>query len=52
MIDAAEKRGEIIRHLEAAMAIADELQDGPTSYFIERALDYAQGEFFRLPSTG
>jgi hypothetical protein len=28
MIDLADKRGEIIRHLEDAMAIADELEDG------------------------
>src|SRR5262249_4816702 len=49
MIDATEKRGEIIRHLEAAMAIADELEDRPTDYFIERALDYARAQHSRLP---
>jgi hypothetical protein len=31
MIDSAEKRGKIIRHLEAAMELADELQDGETT---------------------
>jgi hypothetical protein len=30
MIDPASKRGELIKHLEDAMAIADELDDGPT----------------------
>jgi len=51
MIDAAERRGEIIRHLEEAMEIADEPEDGATGYFIERALDYARGEYFRLPTS-
>jgi hypothetical protein len=42
MIDAAEKRGQIIRYLEDALALADELQDGHTGYLIERALDEAR----------
>jgi hypothetical protein len=32
MIDKAAKRGEIIKHLEDVLAIADELQDGMTGY--------------------
>lgn len=31
MIESAEKRGKIIRYLEAAMELADELQDGETT---------------------
>jgi hypothetical protein len=30
MIDSAQKRGEIIKHLEAALALADELEDAAT----------------------
>ena len=52
MIDPAEKRGELIKHLEDAMAIADELEDGPTGYLIESALDEARAQYFRLSSTG
>jgi DNA-binding ferritin-like protein len=55
MVDAAAKRGQIIRHLEDAMALADELQDGTTGYLIERALDQARSHQFRLtlpPETG
>jgi hypothetical protein len=47
MIDSAEKRGQIIKHLEDALALADELQDGPTGYLIERALDEARSRQFR-----
>jgi hypothetical protein len=50
MINPAEKRGELIKHLKDAMAIADELDDGATGYLIERALDEARAQFFRLPS--
>jgi hypothetical protein len=52
MIDPADKRGELIKHLEDAFAIADELEDGLTGYMIERALDEARAQWFRLPSTG
>jgi glutamate mutase epsilon subunit len=47
MIDAAEKRGQIIRYLEDALALADELQDGHTGYLIERALDEARSRQFK-----
>jgi hypothetical protein len=50
MINSADKRGELIKHLEDAIAIADELDDGATGYLIERALDEARAQFFRLPS--
>jgi hypothetical protein len=39
MIDDASKRGELIRHLEEALGLADEIQDAHTGYLIERALD-------------
>jgi hypothetical protein len=39
----AEKRGQLIRHL----ALADELQDGHTGYWIERALDEARSRLFK-----
>jgi glutamate mutase epsilon subunit len=39
MMEDAEKRGQLIRYLENALALADEIQDGHTGYLIERALD-------------
>jgi DNA-binding ferritin-like protein len=48
IMDQAEKRGQLIRHLEDALALADELQDGHTGYLIERALDEARSRLFRL----
>ena len=47
MMDQAEKRGQLIRHLEDALALADEIQDGQTGYLIERALDDARSRHFR-----
>jgi hypothetical protein len=47
MIDSAQKRGELIRHLEDALALADEIQDGQTGFLIERALDEARSRQFR-----
>jgi hypothetical protein len=47
MIDAAEKRGQIIRHLEDALALTDELQEGQTGFLIERALDEARSRQFK-----
>ena len=47
MMDQAEKRGQLIRHLEDALALADEIQDGRTGYLIERALDEACSRQFR-----
>jgi glutamate mutase epsilon subunit len=48
MMDDDEKRGQLIRHLEDALALADEIQDGHTGYLIERALDEARSRLFRL----
>jgi hypothetical protein len=50
MIDPVTKRGDLIKHLEDAMAIADELEDGMTGYLIEMALDEARAQWFRLPA--
>jgi hypothetical protein len=48
MMDAAQKRGVMIAQLEAALALADELNDGKSGYLIERALDEARAQQFRL----
>jgi len=47
--DEAEKRGQLIRHLEEALALADEMEDGQTGFLIERALDEARSRQFMLP---
>jgi hypothetical protein len=46
MTDQAAARGELIRYLENALAIADEIEDGKTGYLIERALDEARAHQF------
>jgi hypothetical protein len=51
MINPADRRGELIKHLEDAMAIIDELEDGMTGHLIEGALDETRGQFFRLPNS-
>lgn len=38
-IDKADIRGQLIRYLEDALALADEIGDGRTGYLTERALD-------------
>jgi hypothetical protein len=48
MANVAEKRGQLIKHLEDALAVADEIEDGETGYLIERALDEARSRQFRL----
>jgi hypothetical protein len=45
--DEADKRAQLIRHLEDALALADEIEDGQTGYLIERALDEARSRQFR-----
>ena len=48
MTNEAEKRGQLIRHLEDALeALADEIEDGQTGFLIERALDEARSRQFR-----
>ena len=48
MTDEADKRGQLIRYLENALALADEIEDGETGFLIERALDEARSRQFRL----
>ena len=48
MTNEAEKRGQLIRHLEDALALADEIEDGEIGFLIERALDEARSRQFRL----
>jgi len=48
MTDEADKRGQLIRHLEDALALADEIEDGEIGFLIERALDEARSRQFRL----
>src|SRR5262245_53029046 len=48
MTDEAEKRGELIRHLEEALTLADEIEDGNTGFLIERALDEARSRNLSL----
>jgi hypothetical protein len=43
-MDSSQKRGELIAQLEAALELADELNDGNTSYLIERALNEARAQ--------
>jgi len=47
MTDDADKRGQLSRHLEDALAVADEIDDGQTGFLIERALDEARSRQFR-----
>ena len=51
MNDGRIKRGAIIRYLEEALALADELEDGETGFLIERALDQARSKQV-ISSTG
>jgi hypothetical protein len=46
-MDTAQKRGDLIKRLEDALALADDLQDGTTEYLIERALDEARSQQFK-----
>jgi hypothetical protein len=48
MSNSADERGEIVKLLEQAFALADELGDGNTAFLIERALDEARSQQFRL----
>jgi hypothetical protein len=46
MTDEDEKRGQLIWHLEDALALADEFEDGQTGFLIERPLDQARARQF------
>ena len=49
MLDPAELRGQLIRKLEEAVVLTDEIADPITAFLIERALDEARSQQFRLP---
>jgi hypothetical protein len=42
-----DRRGELIKLLDEAMATAKELDDTTTAYLIDRALDVARAPLFR-----
>jgi DNA-binding ferritin-like protein len=42
----AEQRGKLVKLLETAMDLAEDLEDGTTAYLIERALDEARSQQF------
>jgi hypothetical protein len=46
-MDSPTRRGELIRVLDQALALAEELEDGVTEYLIARALDEARARQFR-----
>ena len=48
--DETEIRGKIIALLEQALTLADELNDRKTGYLVERALDEARSQRFRVSS--
>jgi hypothetical protein len=48
MRNPVEKRGELIKLLEDAFALSEQLRDPVTGYLIERALDEARSHQFRL----
>jgi hypothetical protein len=50
-MDTAAKRGKLIRDLEDALALTEEIGDAKTGYLIERALDQARSEQFTPPPT-
>jgi hypothetical protein len=47
MTDKSEKRGQLIRHLEDALALADGIEDSQSGFLIERAIDEARSRQFR-----
>jgi hypothetical protein len=47
MVDSVERQGAMIKPLEDALALADELNDGGTGYLIECTLDEARAQPFK-----
>ena len=41
-----EQRGKVIKLLENALTLAEDMEDGTTAYLIERALDEARSQQF------
>lgn len=50
MKEEAERRGRLIKQLEDALLLSEELNDPTTAYLIEDALDEARAQQFRPPS--
>jgi hypothetical protein len=48
MSNLAETRGELVKLLEDAFSLSEQLRDPVTGYLIERALDEARAQQFRL----
>jgi len=48
MSNPAQMRGDLIRILEVALALSEQLRDPVSGYLIERALDEARSHQFRL----
>jgi hypothetical protein len=48
VIEQAEKRGRILKLLERALELADEIEDGDASYMIERAVDVVRARMFAI----
>jgi hypothetical protein len=46
MLDSTRQRGEIIKHLEAALGLAQEIGEDIVAFLIERCLDEARGHRF------
>ena len=49
MTNDAERRGRLIKQLEEALALTEDLNDPITGFLIERALDEARAQQFRPP---
>jgi hypothetical protein len=47
MVDVADKRGKLIRFLEEALTVADEIEDSCSGYLIECPLDEVRASEFR-----
>jgi hypothetical protein len=47
MSDSAQRRGELIKLLEDALSLAEDLHDPMTGFLIERALDEARSHQFK-----
>jgi hypothetical protein len=48
MTDTTDTRGRINDSLEQALALAEQINDGDAAYAIERALDVARAQAFKL----
>jgi hypothetical protein len=49
VIDAAQKRGQMIERLEEALAVAEDIRDGQACFLIERAIEQARCDSVQAP---